>query len=441
MKSLSPDEIIMPDQTYKKLGYFFGTIGDYEEAIAYLEHAIRYTSQKSSLRAEILDNIGIYYLAKKNTSRAMGHFRKAEILANEIGDFVRKGKTLGNQALVLRDRGQINEAISFLKQDIFYSDRYGADRNTMYASILLAELYIKNNNIKEAKLALERAERYASSKIYLKKSEKEIVKLRLEIAIREGDISGELSARRLLDELSNTLQNSDGEAVLQQIRISSDRNKFNQELERSTEQYHNEQLSKRIFVIICLVLTCVIFLSTFIYKRQLKVKESNYDNTVADLQREKTVMDQKIVQASETILAYKGYLLEKNQQINRLAAEIEQIKISSSSFLEEKNGRLQALLDSHLMTEESWNNFKRTYQLENPIFYDRLLTDFPEVTESNLRYILLAKLDLSNKEISNLLGITSEAIKKSKQRLKKKIGETRYQELSSLMVSKTLVDS
>src|SRR5690606_17456144 len=118
----------------------------------------------------------------------------------------------------------------------------------------------------------------ASSKIYLKKSEKEIVKLRLEIAIREGDISGELSARRLLDELSNTLQNSDGEAVLQQIRISSDRNKFNQELERSTEQYHNEQLSKRIFIIICLVLTCVIFLSTFIYKRQLKVKESNYDN-------------------------------------------------------------------------------------------------------------------------------------------------------------------
>ncbi|WP_196939637.1 tetratricopeptide repeat protein [Sphingobacterium pedocola] len=441
IKSLSPEKIIMPDQTYKKLGYFFGTIGDYEEAITYLEHAIRYAPQKSNLRAEILDNTGIYYLAKKDTSRAMEHFREAEMLAHEIGDFVRKGKTLGNQALVLRDRGQINEAIAFLKQDIVYSERYRADRNTMYASILLAELYVRNSNIKEAKLSLERAERYASSKVYLKKSEKEIVKLRLEIAIREGDISGELLARRRLDGLSNTLQNWDGESVLQQIRISSDRNKFNQELVRSIEQYHHEQLSKRVFIIICLILVVVIFLSTYIYKRKLSIKERNYDAMVADLQREKTAMDQKIVQASETLLTYKGYLLGKNQQIDRLTTEIDQIRISSSSFLEEKNGRLQALLDSHLMTEENWGNFKRTYQVDNPIFYDRLLTDFPEITESNLRYILLAKLDLSNKEISNLLGITSEAIKKSRQRLKKKLGLIRYQELSNLIMSKALVDS
>ena len=36
---------------------------------------------------------------------------------------------------------------------------------------------------------------------------------------------------------------------------------------------------------------------------------------------------------------------------------------------------------------------------------------------------MLQKLDFNNYEMSNLLGVTIDAIKKSKQRLKKKLGD------------------
>lgn len=59
----------------------------------------------------------------------------------------------------------------------------------------------------------------------------------------------------------------------------------------------------------------------------------------------------------------------------------------------------------------------------NTHFYNTLIENFPELKESNLKIIMIQKLDFNNYKISNLLGVTIDAIKKSKQRLKKKLGD------------------
>lgn len=62
------------------------------------------------------------------------------------------------------------------------------------------------------------------------------------------------------------------------------------------------------------------------------------------------------------------------------------------------------------------------------------MENFPEITDSNLRIILLQKLGFTNAEISGLLGITIDAVKKSKQRLKRKLGE-KYDLLFQMIAS------
>jgi len=74
------------------------------------------------------------------------------------------------------------------------------------------------------------------------------------------------------------------------------------------------------------------------------------------------------------------------------------------------------------MTNDNWQKFKSAFQNEQKDFYNQLISDFPDFTESNLRIILLSKLGLSNQDVSSLLGVTIDAVKKAKQRLKKKIG-------------------
>ncbi|MFV0178198.1 hypothetical protein OBK28_01255 [Empedobacter falsenii] len=77
------------------------------------------------------------------------------------------------------------------------------------------------------------------------------------------------------------------------------------------------------------------------------------------------------------------------------------------------------LLNSHLMTDENWNNFKKVFASEKADFVSYLENNFSDLTESNLRIIYLTKLGLTNIEIAHLLGITPDSVKKAKQRLRK----------------------
>jgi DNA-binding CsgD family transcriptional regulator len=54
-------------------------------------------------------------------------------------------------------------------------------------------------------------------------------------------------------------------------------------------------------------------------------------------------------------------------------------------------------------------------------FIARLRSKFDVITETDIRLLALIKLGLNNREMSNALGVTQEAIKKSRQRLRKKI--------------------
>ena len=154
----------------------------------------------------------------------------------------------------------------------------------------------------------------------------------------------------------------------------------------------------------------------------------DYTQKVTSLENDKVEMEKRLSEAHEDLSTQIEYLKNKNVQIKKLKSEIITVKESSSHYLEEKSGKLNALLESHLMTESNWHIFKREFEKEHPDFYQMLLFEYKEITDSNMRILLLQKLNFSNTEIAELLGVTTEAIKKSKQRLRKKLGE-KYEKL------------
>lgn len=174
---------------------------------------------------------------------------------------------------------------------------------------------------------------------------------------------------------------------------------------------------------IATLLLLLLLLIVFINKKQEKNRKNEYEKKVLQLQLDKVESEQKLDNAHITLESLNTYLTEKNLQIENLNKEISIAKTQSSfSILEKREQKLQTLLDSHLMTNDNWQKFKSAFQNEQKDFYNQLISDFPDFTESNLRIILLSKLGLSNQDVSSLLGVTIDAVKKAKQRLKKKIG-------------------
>jgi hypothetical protein len=129
---------------------------------------------------------------------------------------------------------------------------------------------------------------------------------------------------------------------------------------------------------------------------------------------------------------YSHNLIEKSEIISRLSDEIESLKANHATDQEQVKN-FSKVLNSTILTEEDWEKFKKTFEEVYPNFFGSLRYKFPDVTASELRLSALIKLNLSLKEASNTLGISSESVKKSRYRLKKKIALTEEESLEEFI--------
>lgn len=434
IENMSYDKILFRGESFSKIGFFMGTIGDNSLAVTYLNKALQHTKPNTSAYAMALDNVGIYLMNLGNYKGAEKSITEASMMAKSIGDEVRYAKTLGNLAQIYEKKGEIPRAVELVRQDISISEKNKSTQNTMFAYTLLARLLIANNQINEANEAIKYADAIAKSKSYFKINELDILKLKLKILNLEHREDEELEVRRRISVLEDSLNKTDGVLPLNQANWLMQKRKYQHNIVATKKELVREaSLKNVIFAIAGLLIVLVLFI--FIRSKN-KLKETQLENErkikmYEDMKRRN---EQKLLDANKTLDAQIAFLKEKNIQIQKLREEIENFKESGSTFVEKDRSKLHDLLQSHLMTEENWLNFRREFEKEHPTFYKILQKDFPEITTSNLRIILLQKLGFTNSETAALLGITVDAVKKSKQRLKHKLG-AKYDVLFKMMVS------
>lgn len=411
---IDSSKMILPDATFKFFGWIMSTVED-NSAIGFYKKSLLYMQNPSLESAGVLNAIGNCYLRNKDLANAMHYFNKSEVVALKIGDSIRYAKVLGDKALVYEKKGNLRTAANFLKQDISYSQKFKIDKNEMYASILLAKILLKLKDTTGTKKILEKAGDIASSKSYYRSSLKEVIELKL-IILNGKNPEKELLLRRQLKQIEEYLLQTNGNTVLRRSNWIIQKKKYESETQNIRLQLEKAEKVKKIYILI-LVLTIVLCLIVYIVlNKRLMSKRIKIEN-------DRLFFEKKINDASRNVDTYVEYLSNKNSQILILENELEEVKSSASKHLEEEKGRLLEILNSHLMTNENWSDFKREFIKHHGDFYNTLIENFPELKESNLKIIMLQKLDFNNYEISNLLGVTIDAIKKSKQRLKKKLGD------------------
>ena len=411
---VDPTEMILPEETFKFFGWIMSTVED-DSAINFYKKSMKYTENPSSESAGVLNAIGNCYLKNKDLSNAMHYFNKSEAVALKIGDSIRYAKILGDKAVVYEKKGNLKTAVAFLKQDISYSQKFKIDKNEMYASILLARILLKLKDTTEVEKILERAGTIASSKSYYRSSLKEIIELKL-IVLDGKNSQKELILRRQLKLIEEYLLKTNGNTVLQRSYWLIQKKKHEDDTKKIRLELEQGERTKNLYIVILLLTIVLSFITYNSLNKKLKAKRIKLEN-------DKLIFEKMLLDANSNIITYAEYLKNKNKKISILENELEEIKNSSSVHSEEEKGKLQGILSSHLMTDENWSAFKREFIKQHRSFYNTIIENFPELKESNLKIIMLQKLDFNNYEMSNLLGVTIDAIKKSKQRLKKKLGD------------------
>lgn len=188
---------------------------------------------------------------------------------------------------------------------------------------------------------------------------------------------------------------------------------------------------------------------------QERTKEIEEKNKVLQLQHEEiTAQNEEIITQNEELSQQREALEEQNQLL--IASRKEQLDLytqnllEKSRIIEEITGELELLrkwtdtnqvskfndiLNSHLVTEEDWERFKKAFDQVYPEFFAQLRYRFVDITVAELRLAALIKINLSTKEAANSLGISAESVKKSRYRLKRKIGLSNEESLEKFIRS------
>lgn len=422
------ENVIQISETYKKIAYFLTTTDEFSKAEEYLKKAKKYAEPNSSELASILNTLGHCSAKTNKLSEAKNYFEQTLQIAQKSGDEVRYAKALGSLAEIELKKKNYNKAISLLEKDIEISEKNKNNQNTMYAVTVLSKIYFEKGDIKNAEKYLEKAKNYSQSKSYFRSAEFGINEMILKIAEIKGDDKTELQARRRLEKLKDSLKDYDGKETILKVGWESQKNQLQLKIQMEQAKQEKESYMKIAAIVVCFLLVLIIISVIRTYRHKMNSKKSEYETKVLSLLIDKIKSENKLNTTHKTIHSYQVYLAEKNKQIEVLEKEMQKVKNSSFSELEEKSGELQKLLESHLMTDENWKNFRNAFIQRYPSQYKELTDQYPDLTDSNMRIIILTKLNMNNTEISRLLGVTLDAVKKAKHRLRKKY-ENDYENL------------
>lgn len=184
---------------------------------------------------------------------------------------------------------------------------------------------------------------------------------------------------------------------------------------KSLETARSRQILLRNGILLILVLTGIFSAILFQQQRLRQTKERQ----LAQLRQQ--AADAELENAKMQLSAYTLALKEKNELVESFRYELEQIQQSGLQQASSRVEQINALLNSTILTEEEWKAFRQMFDLVHPGFFVRLKEKLQDLTPAETRLLALTKLQLAPKEMAAMLGISYDAIKKSRQRLRKKI--------------------
>lgn len=211
-----------------------------------------------------------------------------------------------------------------------------------------------------------------------------------------------------------------------QIKFEKEKNENKLIVEQ--EKRRGQKLYGYTIILTIIIVACVLIIYLL---RKRKIVE----HRVLELEKEK--IQTELSQNEQELTKILKNLVEKNEIINTLNQEIEiREKLNDKITIKEENENLLEKINSiSLLTEKGLIEFKNLFDKKHPEFYENLINKHPDLTKSEIRLAMLIRLNLSNFEMSSILGVSQDSVRKSNLRLRKKLGIKTQSELMSFIKS------
>jgi|GEM_PF-5370192 len=425
------------------LALYYNKVGDAPKAIEFLLKALRYYEgiQNIGYSATCYNNIGVIYRDQDELDEALDYFNKAHVVWRKLNSKGGMVRSLYNIAAVYVKQKKDSLALDYYTRSLRICEEIPDRRFTSQILNAVGMIHLRRKDYETSmmfqeralQLALEtedevlQAQSYgAMSEIYAAQNQPDkaltAAKMGLEHASkitskidlldsynrvykayeRLNDYKKAFEFQSLYLALSDSLKSSENVASMEKLKSRYELDKKESEITLLTQRHLAESSRRNLFIA---VLTGLLIIGFLVYNRY------------------RLITQRKLALKRQQLTFYTQSLIERSETINRINMELEQFK-SSISTENIQITKIDKILQSNILTDEDWENFKKSFEEIYPAFFSKLRHKYPAITVSEQRLSALIKLNLSIKEIASMLGISPDSVKTSRYRFKRKLGLT-----------------
>lgn len=383
--------------TYGNLGHLYEKCSDYDSAFYFQQKAMQAFEQINDLDgiALINENLGSIYEDKGRYVEAYQYFTKA----------LNRFKANGNIPMLIdayNNIGDINRKTGKYQEALIYTG--------------LAEKLAKEN---KAWSRLSSAYRdLGKTYSFLKNADSAFYYLEL--------------SRKLYIEIYN--EDSKNQAALLKVLYDIDRK------DARIAQLAKERRTAIIIYATLGIIACLLVLLFIIVvrnqrqkirnERQLRDQETDLLQAKqrlmeVELQNKKLQEEQlqiEIESKAKEITSHTLQAIEKNKLLEEMKLALTEIIRNDSRSYKKELRQLLNKINQSFHKEASWVDFRRVFEEINQDFFLHLQQINPDLSAADLRLVSLIKLNMNTPDMAALLGISTDSLRVSRYRLRKKLG-------------------
>lgn len=358
-------------RAYNNLAVVYGDLLQYDTANLYLTKALvisRKLGDKFGQGINIM-NIGYGQMNTGKFDEALVSFQQSLDLFTELNNRLHMAECYTNFGFCYYTAGEIDKSISYFKIALFEGQAGHYYRIINSTSGILNTIYIRKKDSTEAYryLLLEKA---SGDSLFAAQKQKQSEKLELQYIFEKKEFDRKLA-----------------------------------------QQAKSNFMLVIIFSLISGFAILVLLFSRYRLKSKFVLLEKEKLESELDIKdRELTV----------NLIS----LIKKNEMLSGLSNTLVQLE-NKSAGLESKEVITRISQELRSSTDDKMlHEFSTRFQEVHAGFYEKLLNNFPDLTQNELKICAYLRLNMSTKDISELTGQQLSSIDQARYRLRKKLGIT-----------------
>ena len=398
---------------------------DYEASIAYFDKALEYFQKTGGENLyKTLGNKALLLMETHKYHEAIDAFEEVRSVAAQHGDAYSVAVAYNNiglayshiQDYVLAEKYYQLAIKTSLESHILIN--LGNAHNGMAHVLSMTEHYkeaiahdlkaiaVYEDSLQTKSRANRSYERLAYNYIRLGERDKSLVYLDkyLDLKREEFDIERE----RVITDMEMKLDFREKENQIELLAADAD-------VERSKKMMY---LS---FSLLGALLILFILYRLYLERKLRRIQEESHRESL-----QKEMENQQILQAQlklkEQHLTRDGMrIVQKNTSLEKIRHSIMQVMEKSSSTVQSD---LRAIVSNIRMAkslDRDWQELRVHFEEVHPEFIRRLNAIQPPLTTKEVRLCILLKVHMDTKEIASILGVSTDAVKRAKNRLRRKL--------------------